>query len=210
MPVAVEEQVKPRRRIGFDLINRRTHLYAGLFFIPWFFIYGASSAVFNHPKWFDSGPMQWSTFVNREYDAGPLPDNSGLRSVGAKLLQNIGLTGQFVVRRDPAGNLQVEQNRFLSNVQLIYDPTAHHLTARRSVSPRWPNLLTRLHTRAGFERSGFLENLWSVIVDIIQVAIFIWIATGLYMWWHLKRFRNWGWLALGSGIALFTVFVLGL
>jgi hypothetical protein len=28
--------ISRKRRIGFDKINRRTHLYAGLFFIPWF------------------------------------------------------------------------------------------------------------------------------------------------------------------------------
>jgi hypothetical protein len=30
------------------------------------------------------------------------------------------------------------------------------------------------------------------------------------MWWHLKRLRNWGLLALGSGLAVFTAFLLGL
>ena len=120
------------------------------------------------------------------------------------------LKGQFVVRRGPNGTIQVDQNRFLSNVQLDYDPAAHRLTARKSPAPKWPNLLTRVHTRGGFEQPGFLENFWSVIVDIVQVGIFVWVASGLYMWWHLKRFRNWGWLALGSGIALFTAFVLGL
>lgn len=208
MPVAAE-QTQAQGGIGFDKINRRTHLYAGLFFLPWFFIYGASSAVFNHPKWFSSGPMQWNALFDREYDAGPLAATPDLRAFGAKTLQDSGLTGEFVVRQDAKGNIEIDQNRFLSNIQLLYNPQAHHLTAKRSV-PKWPGLLTRLHTRGGFEGSGRLQYLWSVIVDIVQLAIFVWVASGLYMWWQLKRFRNWGLLALGSGIALFTAFVAGL
>ena len=57
---------------------------------------------------------------------------------------------------------------------------------------------------------GFLRNLWPVIVDVIQVAMIMWIASGLYMWWHLKRYRSWGSAALGCGSALFVAFLLKL
>jgi hypothetical protein len=55
-----------------------------------------------------------------------------------------------------------------------------------------------------------LQHLWSVIVDVIQVSMLVWIASGLYMWWHLKGFRKWGLLALGAGMAVFIAFLVGL
>ena len=36
------------------------------------------------------------------------------------------------------------------------------------------------------------------------------ILQGLYMWWHLKRFRKWGLLALRAGGAVLTAFLIGL
>jgi uncharacterized iron-regulated membrane protein len=49
-----------------------------------------------------------------------------------------------------------------------------------------------------------------VVVDLVCLAFLIWIASGIYMWWQLRCTRFWGALALGSGVALFLVFVLAL
>jgi hypothetical protein len=207
--IATKPQVEPGKRLTFDKVNRRTHLYAALFFLPWFFVYGISSAVFNHPKWFDTGSMQWKPLFDREYSAEPSSASTDLRALGGRILLDNGLDGQFMVRRTAGGMVEINQNRFLSNRQITYNPESHHLTARQSVV-HWQMVLTRLHTRGGFEAPGFLQHLWSVIVDVIQAAMLVWIASGLYMWWHLKRFRKWGLLALGAGMVLFTAFLLGL
>jgi len=36
------------------------------------------------------------------------------------------------------------------------------------------------------------------------------VLSGVYMWWHLKRLRFWGTVALGGGIASFAIFMLAL
>jgi hypothetical protein len=36
----------------FDKINRRTHLYLGLFLMPWLLMYGVSSFIVIHQSWF--------------------------------------------------------------------------------------------------------------------------------------------------------------
>ncbi len=38
--------------ITFDKINRRAHLYLGLFLMPWLLMYGVSSFMVIHHKWF--------------------------------------------------------------------------------------------------------------------------------------------------------------
>ena len=50
---------------------------------------------------------------------------------------------------------------------------------------RWDHFLTGMHARGGFEQEGLLDRSWSVIVDLVCVAIVLWIASGLYMWWGL-------------------------
>jgi hypothetical protein len=193
----------------FDKINRRTHLYAALFFLPWFFVYGVSSAVFSHPAWFNRGPMEWTLLSDREYHLDVPPAEADLRPAGLKILNDSGASGQFVVLRNPQGHIQVNQGRFLSVKQYIYDPQSKRLAVRTDQF-RWSSLLTRLHARGGFEAPGFLQNLWSVLVDLVQIGIMIWMASGIYMWWHLKRLRKWGFVALGGGVLSFAVFLLGL
>jgi hypothetical protein len=97
----------------------------------------------------------------------------------------------------------------LSNTTITWNSASRRLTAAR-IGLDWRKLLTKIHTRGGFETPGFPRNLWSAIVDLVQVAMIIWIASGLYMWWHLKRYRGWGLVALGCGNALFAAFLLKL
>jgi hypothetical protein len=200
-----------RRRFGFEKINRRTHLYSGLFFLPWFLFYGLSAAVFNHPGWFDTAEVKRKVLFDRSYPVeGPNPVGN-LRPFAERALRDSGLDGQFVVRSEnfDTVTIVVIQDRFLSNTGITWNAGSRRLIATRS-GPDWRKLLTKIHTRGGFETPGFLRNLWSVIVDVIQVAMIIWIASGLYMWWHLKRYRGWGLVALGCGNALFLAFLLKL
>ena len=67
-----------------------------------------------------------------------------------------------------------------------------------------------MHARGGFEQDGLLERSWSVIVDLVCVAIVLWIATGLYMWWGVPGSRRWGWVAISAGVVSFLVFTMRL
>jgi len=206
---AIQPITERKRRIGFDKINRRTHLYSGLFFIPWFLFYALSSAVFNHPSWFGNGPARMTPLFDRTYAAEPAISQGDPRAFVGRLLKANGLEGQFIVRWDRDQKLVINQVRFLSTTQITFDPATQRVSASRS----WASLrilLTRVHTRGGYDTNGSLQIFWSVIVDIIQVTMMIWIASGLYMWWNLKRFRGWGMLALASGFALFIAFLFGL
>ena len=56
----------------------------------------------------------------------------------------------------------------------------------------------------------FLFDAWAVVIDFVMLAILIWIASGLYMWYQLRQTWFWGAIALGSGVTSFLVFLLGL
>ena len=67
-----------------------------------------------------------------------------------------------------------------------------------------------MHARGGFEQDTLLDDAWGVTVDMVCVAIMLWIATGLYMWWHQPGTRGWGWIALAGGTSMFAIFLMTL
>ena len=75
---------------------------------------------------------------------------------------------------------------------------------------RWDHFLTGMHARGGFEQEGILQRSWSVVVDLVSLAMIVWVASGLYMWWELPGQRRWGWLAIVGGVVSFLLFTMRL
>lgn len=95
------------------------------------------------------------------------------------------------------------------NLRLTYYPEQGRVVGEEQ-HPRFDQLLTAAHFRAGFEYPLFLELLWGSIIDLLVLSSLIWIASGIYLWWKLKRFRTRGWVALGAGLCSFALLALGL
>jgi hypothetical protein len=192
----------------FDKINRRTHLYAALFFMPWFFVYGVSSLVFSHPSWFSGGP-NFVLVSERGYKLAPIAMDAGLRPIGDQIQKDTGLEGQFAVFRTPDNLIRMYKPGFITATQITYDPSKEQLIIQKTPF-KVSGLLTRLHARGGFERTDVLNTAWSVIVDLVQIGMLVWIASGLYMWWYVKSVRGWGCLALAGGVSSFAYFMTAL
>jgi hypothetical protein len=197
----------------FAHVNRRTHLYLGLALLPWFFMYGISSVPFAHNQFFDQrdrakGLPLWTLRSERTLDVSIPDDPAALRAFGATLLEQAGIPtsgSSFGAYRQSPAQVNVYLYSFWRSTQLKYFADRKMLTVedRRF---RWDHFLTGMHARGGFEQEGFLQRSWSVVVDLVCVAIVLWIATGLYMWWGLPGSRRWGWLAILAGTASFLVF----
>jgi hypothetical protein len=198
--------------MNFPHFNRRLHLYLGLSLLPWFLMYGASSLVFSHSKFFgrfyDDGRPLWTLRFDRPYTID-VPATGDLRPFGARILRDAGLDGSFGTYREGPDKLNVYLYTFRKSTRLVYYTSQHRLTAedRRF---RWDQLLTGMHARGGFAQEGVLVKLWSVGVDLASVGILLWIASGLYMWWKFPTVRHWGWVAIASGATLFALLLLRL
>jgi hypothetical protein len=196
----------------FHHITRRLHLYLGMFLLPWFFIYGLSSVVFNYGAVFKllyrDGIPDWSVRFDRPYEIS-IPQDADLQEIGAQILKDNGLEGAFSTHRPNERQLNVYLFDFWSHTRLIYFVDQKRLLAedRRF---RWDHFLTGMHARGGFQQASFLHDAWAVTVDIVCVAIVLWIATGIYMWWKLPQTRWWGAIALGGGAISFLVFLVAL
>src|SRR5207247_10782138 len=90
----------PKPPVTFDNVNRRKHLYAALFFMPWLLVYGVSALGFSHPAWFSKGP-QWNIMSQRNYIFGPIAPDADLRLIADRIQRDTGLKGDFGVYRSP-------------------------------------------------------------------------------------------------------------
>jgi hypothetical protein len=194
----------------FSHLNRRLHLYLGMFLLPWFFIYGVSSIPFAHNSWFQKiyGPPQWTVRFDRPYSI-EVPAEGDLRPVGARILADAGIDGAFGASRNPKGHLNIYRFNFRQATRITYFPDEKRLLAedRRF---RWDHFLTGMHARGGFQQPSILNKAWGVVVDIVCIGILLWIASGVYMWWHIPGHRRWGWAALAGGVFSFALFLLAL
>ncbi len=179
------------RAAAFDRINRRTHLYAAMCCAPWFLMYALSAAAYNHVALFGVGSVEPTTIIDRSYDGPDVPAKGNVRPVADALQAETGLTGYYAALRTPDGGIRMVRATFWSNTQIVYEPKSHRLIARRT-RLNWGSVLVSMHSRGGFKQPGFWTNFWSVVVDIVQIAIITWVVSGLYMWWQLKRFRYLG------------------
>ena len=196
-------------------VNRRLHLYLGLSLLPWLFMYGISSIPFAHNQYFErrdaaKGIPLWSLRSTHSVDAAIPEDPGQLRRFGASLLQQADITADtFGAYRQSPTQVNVYVYSFWNSTQLKYFADQKRLTVedRRF---RWDHFLTGMHARGGFEQDSWVVRSWSVIVDLVCLAIVIWIASGLYMWWALPGSRRWGVAAIAAGALTFTFFAVRL
>jgi hypothetical protein len=191
-----------------NIFLRRTHLYLGIFLLPWFFIYGLSSLPFAHNEYFnklfDDGAPQFTERFDRPYELAVPTNNEDLREFGRQVLRDNDLEGRaFGVYRGAPNQVNIYIFDFWSSTQVTYFIDEHRLHGKDSRF-RLDHFLTGMHARGGFDQERFLNDAWAVLVDIVCIAIVLWIATGIYMWWLLPSTRFWGSLALGSGFLSFA------
>ena len=190
--------------MNFSLLVRRTHLFLGLFLLPWVIMFGVSSLPLNHtgarvqPKWTPIADLPFTADV-------PAPGGN-LRALGAEMMAAAGIKGGFHVNRPNPRQINVNHPNFAHPTRIIY-----HLEQKRLVAETREFLfrpfITSMHTRGGYNLGGFWDNVWAVFVDLVSAGLLVWIASGLYMWWQISGSRRWGWVALGAGAVSFALIV---
>ena len=195
----------------FDKINRRTHLYLGLFLLPWLMMYGVSSFIVIHQSLFSLGkPLGRELIFEKSYDRPVKTQgaNNGpeLRAAAQDILKDCNWEGAFWVDKPNADTVHIDRFSFRENISLTYSIKDQKLKAERQPM-RWSQVAIRMHFRGGYEQSEFWNKFWGVLVDVACVGIIIWVASGLIMWWRLRRLRVWGAMAVGGGALSFLLLI---
>ena len=197
--------------ITFDKINRRAHLYLGLFFMPWLMMYGVSSFIVIHQSWFGADKalareLLFEKTYNRPVNMQGANNSPELRATAQEILKDCDLEGAFWVDKPNADTLHIDRFSFRDGISMTYSIKNQKLKAERR-SMRVPQTIMRMHFRGGYQQPTFGNKFWGLLVDVACVGIIIWVASGLIMWWRLPRLRAWGAIAVSSGLLSFMLLV---
>ena len=196
----------------FQYVNRRVHLYLGMFCLPWFIMYGISSLAFNHNTWLNNGSGQaggdweevqsWPCHV--EVPAtGEIP-----KEATREMIRIAGLdTNAFGAYRAGENKINIYMPNFREMKQLTYW-TAEERLELKERKKFMQQFLGGLHARGGYQHDSFLDDLWAFIVDVVCIAFLLWVVSGMIMWWRVRAMRGWGALALIAGFLSFAGFML--
>lgn len=188
----------------FLYLVRRTHLYLGLCLLPWVLLFAVSSIPLNHT--YQSPPPNWTPLTDVPFTAEPPAEGEDIRAFGRMMMDAAGVSGGFYVNRVNPTQIFVHHPNVLHPVRIMYYSDRKRLVAERREFDFTQSLID-MHTRGGYSLDGFGDTVWAVFVDIVSVALIVWILSGLVMWWKLPGtgLRRWGWLALAGGALSFGV-----
>jgi hypothetical protein len=191
----------------FSWLVRRTHMLTALVLAPWVLMYALSTLAMNHKPWFVAAgtPTTFTEERRLSIDAS-FPPDAEPRALAQQILAFLDLDGAHAVSRRSDGTLVVTRNNLLTPRRITYQPATRTLIVERQ-EPTRTSLLERWHRRRGYATGYALDTAWAVTVDLFIVGLLLWACSGLWMWWEMKATRAAGALALGTGAALFALFL---
>ncbi|MEZ4699144.1 MAG: PepSY-associated TM helix domain-containing protein [Rhodothermales bacterium] len=189
---------------------RRTHLFLALFLTPWVLMYALSTISMHHRLLFTGEERRvdpgYELVSEQRYERAPA-EGEDRHAVAERILADLDLEGAFSVRGDlETGPLTIVRDRPIGARRITYDPAAATVRIERQRFGL-AFVLEMLHRRRGFQHPFFAHDAWAFIVDSVIVAILLWAATGLWMWWEMLKTRRLGALFLAAGVALFALFL---
>ncbi|HEX7071261.1 MAG TPA: PepSY-associated TM helix domain-containing protein [Rhodothermales bacterium] len=197
----------------FSVLVRRTHLFLALFLTPWVLTYAVSTIAMHHRVLFTGSYEREDPVyeeVSRQEYVPPVAIGDDPRKAARAILRDLEMDGAHGVRGGTEGQpLTIIRDGPFGARRLTYDPAAGSLLIERQ-RPGINWILEMLHRRRGFQQAYLANDVWAFIVDGVIVAILLWAATGLWLWWEMAKTRRLGAWCLGLGIALFVTFLLTL
>src|SRR5689334_10388151 len=105
---------------SFDTINRRTHLYLGLFLMPWLLMYGLSSFIIIHQPWFGADKRNAMELVYEKEYHHPVSSEADLRATAQEILKDCGLEGAFWADKPNPDTLHIDRFSFWGSTSVTY------------------------------------------------------------------------------------------
>lgn len=199
--------MKDETQSAFHRINRKLHIYSGLFSILFVIFFGFSGFVLNH-RW---KIWDWfSTRVEATRDiAVAMPAGGTDLEKARNILKQIGLDGEIhritsePVKQTFAFDLQ-RPGQF-ANVKL--DASTGKGTVKTSNFNSW-SIVHIMHIFSGHgDKNWRWANVWKFFSDMTGVALIVLSISGFIMWLKLKSARRWGLIALEAGVVIFLFLV---
>lgn len=192
--------------IKADRLLRWIHLYTGFFLLPWILVYGTSAFCLNHNKWFveklNLKPISWE--VQREVDFTPddkFPQERPEQA--AEILEFLDLEGPHRVLPN-AKQFTIMRMCATGNYRITWRKSSSLLVVEKQGSFSYYRLMHNLHFRGRYDQPYFANIAWAVIVDLVSISMWLWVVSGIYLWWRKSRKFTLGVACLIAGVVSFV------
>ena len=197
--------------------NRKLHIFLGLFFLFFLWLFCLSGVVLNHPKWSIAGfwnkrkQMSVESQVFRPVETEDLPAARNLMT-------------QLRIRGEISGEVsRAKSGEFAFRVARpgdIYDISADFSKGLARVDQVHVNgwgILNMLHTFSGVRRTDptlhqnwWATWIWRFSMDALSGGLVLMVLSGIYIWYGRARQRRSAMLALAFGILAVAGLVAGI
>jgi hypothetical protein len=183
-------------------------MYLALFLAPWMLMYALSTIVMNHRDYFrKSGPPPGLQVESEQTYAKAFPPGAPPRDIARQILADLRLEGTHMVNAPNGGKrIVILRQDPIKPRRITFTPSDGKLVIEAEAF-RTPSFLERMHRRRHYQPGFFLHNAWSASVDFVILAMIFWAASGVWLWWTLKRTRLLGVIFAAAGCLVFGLFL---
>lgn len=198
-------------------LNKKLHIYVGLYLLLFLWLFAASGLLLNHSKWrfAEFWNQRKQSSATRAIEPGGGSDDL---SRAQDILKQLNLTGEieWTQTSTKEGRLDFRVARPGQFIEINADLVGKVATLRETRLNGW-GILRALHVFTGVqttavrpERDWLLTKLWSLSMDAVAVGLIFLAFSSLVMAWQRREKRFGSALALGLGVLICGFFVFGL
>jgi hypothetical protein len=184
----------------WDRLMQVSHLYTGLFLVPWMTLYAISALCLNHSDLLRN-PPQWKVTSETNFKAGKAFPRTGDEQADT-ILSHLGLSGPRRITQDDAGQMVIYRLCATGDYRVTWQRKTARLTVERQLPLSAYTFINALHFQHRYDQPYFAHQAWALIVDLTAISTVIWVISGVYLWARRPR-RWWGGWCLVAGTALF-------
>ena len=192
----------------FQRLNRKIHIYAGLFATLYILLFAISGIVLNHRL------KIWDWFSNRVEKtrevAVTIPTEGSDLQKARTILRQLAVDGEIhrIVSEPAKGTFSFDTQRPGQFASVKLDATTGKGTLKTSDFNSW-SILYNMHILTGHGSKNWIwANVWKVFSDLTALIMVVLTMSGLVMWWNIKSARRWGLICLEIGAVLFVFLTL--
>jgi len=191
----------------------RLHIYIGLYFVMFIWVFSLSGLLLNHPRW--AFAQFWSEREELTYkmsfeSGGEAKDLSRARS----MMDKISLVGEIdQVTTYADGRFKFRAVKPGHIIEVATNTNSDSVSVKEISTNSW-GIFQMLHSfnsvvlgRVEEQRDWILTWVWVITMDALCVGLAVVVASGIYLWWCMLGKRALGILSLCLGTSGCIVFV---
>ena len=192
---------------AFEGWNRKLHVYLGLYFLFFLWLFCLSGVLLNHPKWRVAQFWPERSITTSQMQIAP-PRSTGDLGAARDLMDQLHISGEISgsMTRSASGGFSFRVVRPGDIYDVRADLAEGHATVNQTHVNRW-GVLNMLHSFSGVRRTDpvirpnwWLTRMWRFAMDALAAGLAFLVLSGIYMWHRNTQRRLGGVIALALGI----------